>query len=1070
MTLIDRGSMADGGVVALSGFRYQMLHAIEEILVLHGDDPGGDWAVEVEHATSDKVDYAVYRLGQLTRAVQVKASRAASSTRLSLNGKDGVATILAGLSAALPSAPEVALVSNRQGPWEAIHRWVAANQPSNGPRMLAVQESRTLDQLEQSVADLLRVGRIVGGLPSDPSTIVALAALLEARLWRLASKELVNTLQGRRWLGGADVKEILGLRDQELAAALGELSWAMRWKEPAGRAIARPSALSFLAYELSSTDLAERRVRRAALTGFGGLGKSMAAAAWADENQGRYSMVLWLTATNPDAIEADARQLLAAEHGVDAATWTVPEVQRRLRAWLQTTPRSWLLILDDAASVEVVEGWIPTGGFGHVLITSRDAAWPISHAPSFEVGPLEDGEIRELVALRLGVEEVPRADLLQLISLTDRWALAVDMVLAWLARHRHALADLSAFDPRESRQQLLDDPGLAPVGYPEPVMVVILDALASLAAEQPEAWALLQATVALGSDAVPVAMASDHIADSLLDLARRDRLVAELRNRSVASPMSVGDPRLGQWGHRLNVHDLISQVVASLDPIGETRWVVLLDRLVSVVEQAAEQHQFVLVLSFGPVVETVDRAIRNGAPFTIGYLTLLGNTAAVLAAAGRLHEAARRLEAERALAEAQSASLTRVEGRPLEWFGLLATLQLATVLNRLDQPGDALSLLEEAVPKISGFHGEVNPDKLSNALELAEDVLESVRIPELYSRRDTLLAAARCGTVQASRSPLRAAEACLRLDDLAGARSICDEALASQPSPLVQMDLYGKLAESWAVDDITRSDDLLRLAQITAHAEELDPEQPLDDLQNTVRRRIVHLVAMDPVELHCDLPQYRSWFDVQRLMPPAEQCRTWRQSTLADLSLAWRQLTEQRQDATRAISTVNTRFRQVPRSVSPSELVALRYLLWGTQFTSACSSFERLETIAKVGRKGSEIFIEVSHETWQQVPELLVGSLLSATPLLVGHRFGPWILVGVGTRGLIVNAADFDPFARVDGEATIFLARSGAFDVNSREVDAGGILELGTVADLQPDEDWAAFVREREAARDGDSD
>lgn len=119
--------MANGGVAALTGFRYQMLRAMEEILTLHQNDPGGDWAVEVEHATDEKVDYAVYRDGQLVRTVQVKASMPCSSTRLHLGGTGGVAKTLTDLAQSSQAASEVVLISNRPGPWDDIHDWVTKN-------------------------------------------------------------------------------------------------------------------------------------------------------------------------------------------------------------------------------------------------------------------------------------------------------------------------------------------------------------------------------------------------------------------------------------------------------------------------------------------------------------------------------------------------------------------------------------------------------------------------------------------------------------------------------------------------------------------------------------------------------------------------------------------------------------------------------------------------------------------------------------------------------------------------------------------------------------------------------
>ena len=1053
-------ALADGGVVALSGFRYQILRALEDILELHRNEPGGDWAVEVEHATNDKVDYAVYESGILTRAVQVKASLPGSSTRLVLRGSKGVATILLELAAAFPAAPVVALVSNRQGPWDDIDRWVANNQPAEGPRLQAARERRTLEDMEQIVSELLREGRQLSGLPSDPSTISALASILEARLWRLGSQRLAATSNGRRWLLGADVQEILGMRDQKLAEAVGEATWAMKWKEPSGRAIARPKVLSFLAYELSNTDLARGIVRRAALTGFGGLGKSMVAADWAAEHQTTYAMVLWLTASTSEALEAGVRELLAAEYGVEAATWSALELQKSLREWLQTSARSWLLILDDADSVETVDGWIPDSGYGHVLITTRDSAWPTSHSPSMEVGRLDDGEIQAMVDLRLGAGYVSPEDMGQLAHVTDRWALAVDMVLAWLARHQHSLADLSRFDPQTGRQLLLDQPELVPVGYPEPVLVIIVDALASLQTGHPEAWKLLQSAVALGGEAVPVALASDHTDDTLEDLFKRDKLIAELRSRSLASPVSIGDPRLGQWGHRLNVHALIALQVGHLDPVARDRWGVLLERLALVVGDGAEANRFVFVLSLRVVVTAVDRAVMSGAPFTIGYLTLLGNMAIVLSAAGHYEEAVRRLQTEVHLAETQAAQLTSTNGRPVAWFGLLATLQLATVRIRREEPGEAIALVEEALPKIDAFQDIVEPAKLSNALELAVDVLETIRLPELTAKKDALLDMARGGQITESSSLVRRAEAHLRQDELAEAREVCVEGLACNPRLLEEIDLYGKLAESWAIEDVSRSDELLRLAYMKAQDEEIDLEQPIDDLHNTIHRRIRYLLSLDPIALRGELSTYGGWFLVNSLLPPEGEWRTWRQVVMSRLCRSWHHLTGSARGASRAISDLSDAFSDVPETVSPDEVLGLRTLLWGTQFVEACSSLEDMEGITDIGRKGSTILIEPSRRVWEKIPDQWTQASLSRGPLLAGHRFGPLVLIRVGTLGLFMEAIEVDPFAAAGDTTTICLIRPGGLTPESREVRDDHILELGTIPSLHAEADFSALIRE----------
>lgn len=1053
--------MADGGVVALAGFRYQMLRTLEEILLLYQDEPAGDWAVEVEHATDDKVDFAVYKEGLLVQVAQVKASLRGSSTRMSLHGEQGAAAILTALAERFPTTPEVVLISNRPGKWEEIDRWIASSQNVAGPRLRAVREQRTLEEAERSVIDLLRRSRIKMGAPSDPASVQALALILEARLWRLGAHDLDGHPENHRWLTVQEVRDLLDLRDQELASVLGELTWATRWKEPAGRAIPRPAIFSTLAYELDRSALAEGRVRRAVLTGFGGLGKSMAAASWADQNRGLYGMVLWLNSATAETLAADVRQLLMAQQGEVAIDYAVEELQRHFCEWLQTTARTWLLVMDDAPSPQALDGWLPTRGFGHVVITTRDSAWPVTHAPAIEVGQLDADEVRSLVTLRLADDQLSPADLDALARLTDRWALAVDMVLAWMTRTNHKLADLADFDLSASRQRLLDNADLVPSGYPEPVIVIVLDALASLQAEAPAAWELLRSAVALGGQSVPVVMASECGDDTIDALMIRDQQIADLRSRSLASPRSAGDPRLGKWGHRVSVHDLITQVVAQLDPVDEQRWGHLIQELSDAVSEAGDRQDLVVVLSLDPVIEAVDRAVLSGEPFTIAYLTLLGNVAAIYSAAGRNVRAAGRLALERGLARAHGPQLEGAFRVAVEWFGVSATVQLAAVLAKLDRPDDSLLLLEEAVPLIHGCHDTVKPSALSDLMEQAVDVLQTMRLTRHVARRDALFAVANAGPVQAATRPSRLAEAALRRNDLEEARRICEHALGSNPAPLERIDLLGKLAETWAVADVPRSDDLLRFIHLIAETDHIDPEVPLEDLQYVVDRRINHLLELGPRALHGQLGNFGPWFQVLYLMPPPEECRTWQQAAMAHLCRAWHDLTCRPHVVQQSLAAAAHHFEHAPDSGDLAEVTALRAKLWSTQFTHACASVERLEPMGAIARSGSVLLIEVSEHAWNQISLPATLLALAGKPVQCS-RFGPNVMVQVGAWGLIHDATQFDPFMRCGERIDLHLARPGTIGEVRDPVDLRLTFPLGSVPNPPPGGHYAEYRLERE--------
>ena len=56
------------------------------------------------------------------------------------------------------------------------------------------------------------------------------------------------------------------------------------------------------------------------------------------------------------------------EHDVEAVATAVV-------ARLETVPERWTLVLDDATSPRDIERWLPAGGTGRVVITSRDTGW-----------------------------------------------------------------------------------------------------------------------------------------------------------------------------------------------------------------------------------------------------------------------------------------------------------------------------------------------------------------------------------------------------------------------------------------------------------------------------------------------------------------------------------------------------------------------------------------------------------------------------------------------------------------------------------------------------------------------
>ncbi|MEV4254849.1 tetratricopeptide repeat protein [Spirillospora sp. NPDC049652] len=113
-------------------------------------------------------------------------------------------------------------------------------------------------------------------------------------------------------------------------------------------------------------------VSAVAAVGMGGVGKSSLAANYAHRYRRHYDIIWWITADRPTSLSAGLVRL-ALRLGVPEladADLLIAELRRALRERGQ-----WLLIFDNADSVEDLRRHWPSGDGGHVLITSRLADW-----------------------------------------------------------------------------------------------------------------------------------------------------------------------------------------------------------------------------------------------------------------------------------------------------------------------------------------------------------------------------------------------------------------------------------------------------------------------------------------------------------------------------------------------------------------------------------------------------------------------------------------------------------------------------------------------------------------------
>lgn len=226
---------------------------------------------------------------------------------------------------------------------------------------------------------------------------------------------------------------------------------------------------------LESPDRAERFLLRSAtsdsgavvrchvLTGMGGVGKTQLAADYAEEawaDGAGVDLLVWITASSRDAIVAG---LARAGERVCGADPSEPELTAgTFLAWLQTTDRRWLVVLDDVADPKDVAGlWPPRIGHGRTVVTTRrrDRALISSGRQRLDVGVFtsveavayltsmlaDDGRaepVGELIGLAEDLGHLPLA-LSQAVAYVADADIPVSEYRETLARRAGTLADVS---------------------------------------------------------------------------------------------------------------------------------------------------------------------------------------------------------------------------------------------------------------------------------------------------------------------------------------------------------------------------------------------------------------------------------------------------------------------------------------------------------------------------------------------------------------------------------------------------------------------------------------------------
>jgi hypothetical protein len=482
-----------GGTGAARGFRYQYLRTLDELISLVEQEAIGDTLVHIERLPgsdggpdADVVDYAVSADGERLKVVQVKSVADQTSAPLTapsvfrvlrrlITTGDSRAYELQTNARPTASAAKLAdlLVESRTNA-ELAHgarHLLADTAEASAAMALSDDEARRLrkarviwderspSMLRDELRDRVRRHRLrsAAGVGTDASSVLT-GYLIDEIFGRAATP------------GGAAVtvelfRSLVMTDSMALAQAVGE-----RWGTGIGTVPWLPEIHRREMRQWVINALEPQRplgaIRRAALHGASGLGKTSVAAAYAFEFSDAYDFVFWIDAENEGAIRTAFAEVLASterrEGGAGAASPNDESLRGRVHDRLARFPGTWLMVFDGALNERTITPWVPAAGRGHVLITSTNSAsW--TQYLRIEAEPMTLSEAVALLALRLDAPEHD-ARLPALARELECWPLALELGAGYLVSCGLSVGAIPRY-VRQLRQKVLDDELAVPASY-----------------------------------------------------------------------------------------------------------------------------------------------------------------------------------------------------------------------------------------------------------------------------------------------------------------------------------------------------------------------------------------------------------------------------------------------------------------------------------------------------------------------------------------------------------------------------------------------------------------------------
>lgn len=297
------------------------------------------------------------------------------------------------------------------------------------------------------------------------------------------------------------------------------------------------------------------------LHGMGGVGKSHLAIEYAYRNRANFDLIWWVPAERSVKIVnslVELGQRLELVVGSEANV-AVQQVLDALRGGNHPkVPTNWLLIFDNADSPDAVQQYLPTGGTGRILVTSRNSQW-LSVARPLEVNVFQRAESVQL--LRRRDPDLSEEDADSLARALGDLPLAIAQAAAWRVETGMPAGEYLEL-LAEKQLELLNV--TTTLDYPESVAAMWDLSLNELKRKNPSALRLLQVCAFLAPEPINRTMFtySRNITDVPDELSRvlRDRLRL---NEAIRDINRFALVRVDHRTNSIELHRLVQAVLIS---------------------------------------------------------------------------------------------------------------------------------------------------------------------------------------------------------------------------------------------------------------------------------------------------------------------------------------------------------------------------------------------------------------------------------------------------------------------------------------------------------------------------